>query len=77
MNKIKKTKLNKIKGYGIYDKTVNFLLNPEIKLKDGEKHVIMYNKGKFEPAAYSGPGTSIIERLKKDIKPINNIDKTA
>ena len=74
----KKTKSNKkIIGKGIYDKTVNYLLNPEIKLKDGEKHVIMYNKNKFTVANYSGPGTNLIDRLKKDIKPINNIDKTA
>lgn len=77
MIKNKKTKLNKKIGCGIYDKSVNYLLKPEIKLKDGEKHAIMYNNGKFIPANYSGPGTDIITRLKKNIKPINDIDKTA
>lgn len=74
-----KTKSKSIYGKGIYDKAVNFLLNPDKKLKDGEKHVIMYDskKKKFTPASYSGPGTDIISRLKQNIEPINKSDKTA
>jgi len=72
---MKKSKSNK--GCGIYDKTVNFLTGS--KLKDGEKHAIIYDpiKKKYTAANYIGPGTDLLTRLKRDDKPIVKADKVA
>jgi hypothetical protein len=64
-----------IKGNGIYDKTMNFLTGS--KLKSGEMHVPMWQNGKIVTAAYSGPGTKIVENLKEGKQPINLVDRTA
>ena len=65
------------KGSGIYDKTVNFLTGS--KLKDGEKHAIIYDpiKKKYTAANYIGPGTDLITRLKRGDQPITKADKVA
>jgi hypothetical protein len=72
---MKKSKSSK--GCGIYDKTVNFLTGS--KLKDGEKHAIIYDpiKKKYTAANYIGPGTDLLTRLKRDDKPIVKADKVA
>jgi hypothetical protein len=71
MIKIKKN----LKGNGVYDKTINYLTGS--KLKDGEKHVLMWDNGKIKAASYSGPGTNIISALKENRQPLNKVDKTA
>lgn len=70
MIKLKKTKK---KGNGLYDKTINFLTGS--KLKPGEKHVLMLKDGKLQAANYCGPGTSILTRVRDDIKASNKVDK--
>jgi len=70
MIKLKKTKK---KGNGLYDKTINFLTGS--KLKPGEKHVLMLKDGKLKAGNYCGPGTSILTRVKEDVKPLNKVDK--
>lgn len=70
-----KIKKKSIKGKGLYDKTVNYLTGS--KLKDGEKHVLMWDNGKIKAASYSGPGTDIVSALKENRKPLNKVDKTA
>lgn len=69
MIKSKSTKKTKLKGKGIYDKTVNFLF--KTNLKDGEKHAIIYDpKTKsYTNANYTGPGTKLLERLKAGDEP--------
>ena len=72
----------KILGDGFYDSLVNKLINPTVKLKNGEKHTIMWNpnkKGllKFDVANFSGPGTELVTRIKNKIKGLNVTDKTA
>lgn len=72
----------KILGDGFYDSLVNKLINPTIKLKNGEKHAIMWNpnkKGwmKLDAANFSGPGTELVSRLKNKIKGLNVTDLTA
>jgi len=63
---MKKSKSNK--GCGIYDKTVNFLTGS--KLKDGEKHAIIYDPIKkiYTAANYIGPSTDLLTRLKSNNK---------
>lgn len=63
------------KGTGLYDTVVNKLTGS--KLRDGEKHAILYTKDGFKAASFMGPRTSIVERLKKNVKPITKSDKTA
>jgi len=65
------------KGCGIYDKTVNFLTGS--KLKDGEKHAIIYDpvKKKYSAANYIGPGTDLLTRLKNKDEPIVKADRVA
>lgn len=72
---MKKSKSSK--GCGIYDKTVNFLTGS--KLKDGEKHAIIYDpvKKKYTAANYIGPGTDLITRLKRGDEPIVKADRVA
>lgn len=72
---MKKSKSSK--GCGIYDKTVNFLTGS--KLKDGEKHAIIYDpvKKKYTAANYIGPGTDLITRLKRGDEPKVLSDKEA
>jgi hypothetical protein len=70
-------KSKSVKGCGIYDKSINFLTGS--KLKDGEKHVIIYDtkNKKYTAANYIGPGTNIITRLKNKDEPIVKSDKVA
>jgi hypothetical protein len=72
---MKKSKSSK--GCGIYDKTVNFLTGS--KLKDGEKHAIIYDpiKKKYTAANYIGPGTDLLVRLRRGDPPITKADKVA
>jgi hypothetical protein len=67
-----------ILGSGFYDRAVNTLLpNAKHKLRDGEKHGILYTKDGFQPASYMGPGTDVIGKIKDGIKPITKSDKVA
>ena len=70
-------KYKSVKGSGVYDKSINFLTGS--KLKDGEKHVIIYDtkNKKYTAANYIGPGTNIITRLKNKDEPIVKSDKVA
>ena len=75
---MKKSKSSKNSvGCGIYDKTVNFLTGS--KLKDGEKHAIIYDpiKKKYTAANYIGPGTDLLTRLKNKDEPIVKADRVA
>ena len=69
------------KGCGIYDRTINFLTGS--KLKDGEKHAIIYDpvKKKYIASNYIGPSTDLLTRLKSKNKeerePIVKADKVA
>ena len=76
--KTTKSKVNKkYNGKGIYDKTVNFLTGS--KLKDGEKHTIIYDpvKKKYTAANYIGPGTNLITRLINKDEPIVKTDRVS
>jgi hypothetical protein len=70
-------KNNNSKGYGIYDRTVNYLTGS--KLKNGELHAIVYDQKnkKYTAANFIGPGTKLITRLKNNDKPIVLADKVA
>ena len=41
----------------------------------GELHIPQLSENGITFANYAGPGTNIIEKTKKNIKPINEIDK--
>lgn len=74
MIKLKKSKKNK--GNGLYDKTVNFLFKPDVPLKDGEKHAILWDskKKKLTPGNYVGPGTDILSKVKNKVPAITPTD---
>ena len=77
--KIRIKKIKNINGDGIYDKTVNFLFKPDVPLKDGEKHAIIWDpkKKKLTPANYIGPGTDVLNKVKSGVRPITPADKIA
>jgi hypothetical protein len=65
-------------GTGMYDRFVNYLLpNSQNKLKDGEKHPIIYTSNGFEIPSYLGPGTNLVHKIKTGVEPITDTDKTA
>ena len=67
-----------ISGGGLYDRTINYLLpNAKNKLRDGERHSLMWTENGFEPASFMGPGTDIIGKIKDGIKPLNESDKVS
>lgn len=80
MIKVKKErKKRNVNGKGLYDKAVNFLIRPTEKLRSGEMHVPMWNKEKnrLDVARFSGPGTSILEKVKSGVKPLGIADAIA
>ena len=64
-------------GTGFYDRTVNFLFRPKIKLRDGEKHALLWKDGGFVPGSYIGPGTHITDKLKEGVEPVSDVDRVA
>lgn len=62
-------------GKGMYDKTVNKLTGS--KLRDGEKHPIMYVDGKFKPGEFLGPGSHVLSKVKegkkRGISPVDSV----
>ena len=69
---------NHIVGTGMYDRFVNYILpNSKHKLKSGEKHPIIYTKNGFDIPNYLGPGTNLVHKIKTDVKPVTDVDKTA
>jgi len=84
MPKIKKPKIKNIKhnlkGDGRYQDIVNKISSNPEKLKDGEYHALFYNpksKFKIEHANYSGPGTDVVNKLKRGVKGVNMVDNVA
>jgi len=79
LNNTKKKNYKSKSGKGVYDKTINFLIRPTEKLRPGEMHVPMWNKEKnrLDVARFSGPGTSILEKVKSGVKPIGPADAIA
>ena len=63
------------KGKGWYDKTMNAILGSN--LNDGEMHAPLYTKHGFRPGNFLGPGTHVVDNIKKNKKPINLSDKTS
>ena len=80
--KIGKKKKN-LKGNGIYDDTMNSLFGSKTNtLKEGEKHGLTYvqtsnTTGKYVPSNFTGPGTQLFERLKKNQKGLSYADDVA
>jgi hypothetical protein len=72
-----KSKSKKLKGKGIYDKTVNYFTGSN--LKDGEMHAVIYDPKakKYTTANYTGPGTKLLERLKAGDQPKVKSDKVS
>ena len=67
-----------IAGSGMYDRFVNFILpNSQNKLKDGEKHPIIYTRNGFEVPNFLGPGTDLVHKIKTGVEPVTDVDKTA
>jgi hypothetical protein len=57
----------KVKGKGLYDKTVNFFLgNRGNKLYNNERHAILYDATdkKYKPSFFMGPNTNIFTRIR-------------
>lgn len=71
----RKPKKKTTKGGGLYDKTMNLLTGSD--LQPGERHPPMRTKWGFKPGNYVGPGTHVLEKTKKGVKPINFTDKNA
>jgi len=68
----------KQKGGAIYDRIVNKLLpNAKYKLRDGERHAILYTKNGFQPASFMGPNTAIMNKIRDGVKPITKSDRTS
>jgi hypothetical protein len=42
----------------------------------GERHTYLYTDSGIKKAAFCGPGTRVVERLKAKTKPISEVDKT-
>ena len=73
-----KVKRNKQKGDGIYDYTMNKILNTSNnRLFDGEQHSVIFADGIFQPARFNGPNTKLFERLKKGDKGLSYADEVA
>jgi len=70
-------KSKKLKGKGIYNKTVNYFTGSN--LKDGEMHAVIYDPKakKYTTANYTGPGTKLLERLKAGDQPKVKSDKVS
>lgn len=78
MNNNNMRQQSSILGRGWYDRTVNTLLpNSKNKLRDGERHSIMWTKNGFEPASFMGPGTDIIGKIRDGVKPLNQSDRVS
>lgn len=67
-------------GKGLYDDTMNSLFGDKTNtLKSGEKHGLTYvqtsnTTGKYVVSNFTGPGTSLFERLKKNQKGLSYSD---
>lgn len=72
---------SKLRGEGLWDKTLNFLFNRKVpkeeRLRDGERHAVIMTKDGLRTANYIGPSTQLIDRLKKRIQPATPADKVA
>jgi hypothetical protein len=76
--KIKCMESVNMSGKGVYDKVGNYLFSKKDKnkMKDGEKHAILYTDNGLEPAMFMGPGTQTYERileLQKEGKPLKGL----
>lgn len=72
--KKKQTKQNQ-KGEGLYDKIANSVFGA--RLFDGEIHAPIYTKDGWKFGSYIGPGTEIMDRIRKGVKPVSKSDKVA
>lgn len=77
MIKSKSSKSTKLKGKGVYDRTVNYFTGSN--LKDGEMHAVIYDPKakKYTTANYTGPGTKLLDRLKAGDQPKVKSDKVS
>ena len=53
-------------GNGSYDRVVNYIFSRDEnknKIRDGEKHALLYTDKGIEPAQFMGPGTHTYERI--------------
>jgi hypothetical protein len=74
----RKQQKNSISGGGWYDKTVNYLLpNAKNKLRNNERHAILFTKNGFEPASFMGPGTDVIGKIRDNVQPLNKSDRVS
>ena len=66
-------------GDGIYDYTMNKILNTSNnRLFDGEQHGITYTeKDGYQPSRFTGPNTKLFERLKKGEKGLSYADEVS
>ena len=72
----------KVKGKGLYDKTINFFLGSRgNKLHNNERHAILYDATdkKYKPSFFMGPGTDIFTRIRNgdDKKIFSKSDKSS
>jgi hypothetical protein len=79
MNRNKRKKIKpSISGEGWYDRTVNYLLpNAKNKLRDGERHAVLYTKDGFQPASYMGPNTDLMGKIRDNVQPLNKSDRVS
>ena len=63
----------------MYSKVANFILsNKHNTALPGEKHQVIYlPDGTYNPAVFSGPGTNLEVRLKREDEPLSVVDKIA
>jgi len=73
--KPRKTKKQVQEGDGIYDWLANKLTGST--LLPNEVHAPVYTKTGFKAGNYIGPGTNLVERLKKGDEPVSNTDRVA
>ena len=62
-------------GEGLNDWAARNTFGSNLRL--GEIHPPMWRKKGFVTPSYSGPGTTLIDRLKEGVLPINQQDKIA
>lgn len=67
-----------MQGDGLWDATLSRLVpGAKRKPKPGEKHALLYTADGWQPAAYMGPGTHIVDNLRNNVEPLTQSDKVA
>jgi hypothetical protein len=71
----KKQKKPDQSGKGLYDYIARNVFKS--KMRKNEMHPPMWSKSGFKTPSFLGPGTSVVDKLREGLKPINEQDKIA